>query len=147
MGFETVLTESFVAVLPAAHPLASGRTVHLSRLADSPFVLLPREVGPRLHDQITGLCVAAGFSPRVVQHATEWQTVCALVETGLGVSLAPASIRRIRLKGVAFRRIEPDTARTRVAVAWRRNDRSPLVGNLLAAVLQDPPHGPRRGAP
>lgn len=138
LGFRTVLTEPFVAVLPTAHPLAAQRTVELARLADSPFVLLPREVGPQLHDQIVALCVEAGFTPRIAQHAVEWQTVCALVETGLGVSLAPASIRRIRLKGVAFRRIEPSTARTRAAVAWRRNDQNPLVNNLLAAVGSPP---------
>ncbi|MFB6709956.1 LysR family transcriptional regulator [Streptomyces sp. NPDC056333] len=134
LALKTVLTEPFVAVLPAAHPLAAQRTVRLGQLADSPFVLLPREVGPQLHDRITGLCTAAGFMPRVTQRAVEWQTVCALVETGLGVSLAPASIRRIRLKGVAFRRIDPNDARTRVAVAWRKDDPNPLVARLLATV-------------
>jgi DNA-binding transcriptional LysR family regulator len=129
-------------VLAATHPLAAQRTVQLAQLADSPFVLLPRAVGPQLHDQITGLCTAAGFTPQIAQHAVEWQTVCALVKTGLGVSLAPASIRRIRLKGVAFRRIEPSTARTRVAVAWRKNDQNPLVTHLLATVSQDPPDRP-----
>lgn len=142
LGFKTVLTEPFVAVLPSAHPLAAQRTIRTGQLADSPFVLLPRHVGPRLHDQIVGLCTASGFTPRVAQHAVEWQTVCALVETGLGVSLAPASIRRIRLKGIAFRGIEPSTARTRVAVAWRENDPSPLVASLLATVSQDPPKRP-----
>ncbi|WP_190201526.1 LysR family transcriptional regulator [Streptomyces djakartensis] len=142
LGLRTVLSEPFVAVLPATHPLAAQRTVKLAQLADSPFVLLPRAVGPQLHDQITGLCTAAGFTPQIAQHAVEWQTVCALVETGLGVSLAPASIRRIRLKGVAFRRIEPSTARTRVAVAWRRDDQSPLVTHLLATLGQDPPDRP-----
>ncbi|WP_406335613.1 LysR family transcriptional regulator [Streptomyces sp. NBC_00203] len=142
LGFKTVLTEPFVAVLPSAHPLAAQRTIRVGQLADSPFVLLPRHAGPRLHDQIVGLCTASGFTPRVAQHAVEWQTVCALVETGLGVSLAPASIRRIRLKGIAFRGIEPSTARTRVAVAWRKNDPSPLVASLLATVSQDPPKRP-----
>ncbi|TQJ85296.1 LysR family transcriptional regulator [Streptomyces sp. SLBN-31] len=139
LGFRTVLTEPFVAVLPPSHPLAALRAVPLAELADSPFVLLPRTAGPLLHDRIIGLCAAAGFAPQVVQHAVEWQTVCALVETGLGVSLAPASIRRIRLRGVAFRRIEPGTARTRVAVAWRENDSNPLVAQLLATISPDPP--------
>ncbi|WP_084961899.1 LysR family transcriptional regulator [Thermoactinospora rubra] len=139
LSFRTILTEPFVAVLPAAHPLAAQRTVRLAQLAGSPFVLLPRAAGPRLHDQIVGLCAAAGFTPQVAQHAVEWQTVCALVETGLGVSLAPASIRRIRLKGVAFRGIEPGAARTRVAVGWRTHDRNPLVAHLLATVSQDRP--------
>ncbi|MFF8611458.1 LysR family transcriptional regulator [Streptomyces sp. NPDC015350] len=142
LGFATVLTEPFVAVLPSGHPLAAQRTVRVEQLADCPFVLLPRAVGPSLYDRITGLCTAAGFTPRVAQHAVEWQTVCALVETGLGVSLAPESIRRIRLKGVAFRGIGPGTARTRVAVAWRRDDPNPLVPRLLAALGQGSQGGP-----
>jgi DNA-binding transcriptional LysR family regulator len=143
--YRTVLSEPFVAVLPAGHPLAAQRTVPVAGLAGSPFVLLPRAVGPLLHDQIVGLCAASGFTPEVAQHAVEWQTICALVGAGLGVSLAPASIRRIRLAGVAFRAIEPGAARTRVAVAWRRHDDNPLVANLLA-VVSDRPAG-RGGRP
>ncbi|QKW05890.1 LysR family transcriptional regulator [Streptomyces sp. NA04227] len=139
IGFATVLDEPFVAVLPKTHPLAAQRTVRLDRLAHSPFVLLPRAAGPGLYDQITGLCVAAGFTPRIAQHAVEWQTVCALVEAGLGVSVAPASIRRIRLQGVAFRGLGPGVARTRVAVAWHKNETNPLVDNLLATVGRYPP--------
>ncbi len=134
LGFRGVLTEPFVAVLPSDHPLAAQRVVRVGELADEPFVLLPRAVGPRLYDRITEVCGAAGFAPRIVQHAVEWQTVCALVGAGLGVSLAPASIRRIRLRGVAFRAVEPGTVRTRVAVAWRREDPNPLVARLLEVV-------------
>ncbi|MFF7456860.1 LysR family transcriptional regulator [Kitasatospora sp. NPDC008115] len=137
LGFRTVLTEPFLAVLPAGHPLAGRRTVDVAELADEPFVLLPRPVGPRLYDRITELCGTAGFAPRIVQHAVEWQTVCALVGAGLGVSLAPAGIRRLGLREVAFRPVEPRSVRTLVAVAWRREDRSPLVANLLAAVGGD----------
>ncbi|MCX4756995.1 LysR family transcriptional regulator [Kitasatospora purpeofusca] len=134
LGFRTVLTEPFVAVLPSDHPLAARRTVGVGALAEEPFVLLPRAAGPGLYDRITEVCGSVGFAPRIVQHAVEWQTVCALVGAGLGVSLAPASIRRIRLRGVAFRAVEPSTVRTRVAVAWRRDDPNPLVGQLLEVV-------------
>jgi DNA-binding transcriptional LysR family regulator len=135
LGFETLLSEPFVAVLPSTHPLATRQAVPLARLADSPFVLLPRAVGPGLYDQIVGLCTAAGFTPRIAQHAVEWQTVCALVEAGLGISVAPACIRRIRLGGLAFPALEPGTARTRVAVGWRTEDPNPLVANMLTAVI------------
>jgi hypothetical protein len=36
---------------------------------------------------VLGLCTAAGFARRTIQHAMEWQTVYALVKTGLGISL------------------------------------------------------------
>jgi DNA-binding transcriptional LysR family regulator len=136
LTFTTLLTEPFVAVLPADHPLAERPTVPLADMANAPFVLLPREAGPGLHDRITTLCATAGFTPQVTQEAVEWMTVCALVEAGLGVSLAPAGIRRIRLPGVAFRPVDPPTARTTVAAAWRTEDRNPLVAHLLATATR-----------
>lgn len=137
--FETVLTEPYVAVLPKGHPAASSRRVPVACLADSPFVILPRHAGPRLHDQILQVCTAAGFTPRVAQHAVEWQTVCALVEAGLGVSLAPASIRRIRLERVAFRALKDCDIRTRVAVGWHRDNRNPLLTQLVSLLDGDAP--------
>ena len=82
----------------------------------------------------TGICECTATNG---EQAVEWQTVSALIEAGLGVSLAPASIRRIRLKGVAYRRIEPDTARTTVAIAWRRDDDNPLVSRFLQAARSE----------
>lgn len=138
LATETILSEEFVAVLPAAHPLAAQRVLPIKALADEPFVLLPRSAGPTFHDRILDLCRSAGFEPRLGQQAVEWQTVCALVEAGLGVSLAPASIRRIRLNGVAYRRIEPNSARTTVAVTWRRDDQNPLVTRFLEGARGEP---------
>lgn len=134
LDFKVVLTEPFVAVLPAGHPLAASRRVPLAQLAGARFVLLPRHAGPGLYDQILGLCGEAGFTPRIAQHAVEWQTVCGLVEAGAGVSIAPASARRIRLSGVAFRPVEPGATRTSVAAAWRKEDRNPLIPHLLASI-------------
>ncbi|MEJ2854037.1 MULTISPECIES: LysR family transcriptional regulator [unclassified Saccharothrix] len=134
LGTTNVGSERFVAVLPAGHALAAHRRVAVADLADEDFVLLPRAAGPRFHDRITGVCAAAGFTPRVVQRAVEWPTVCALVGAGLGVSLAPEGVRRLRLAGVAFRPITPDTARTKVVAAWRRDDPSPLLAGFLALV-------------
>jgi DNA-binding transcriptional LysR family regulator len=131
LAAERILSEELVAVLPSAHPLAAGPTVPIAALAGEPFVLLPRAAGAGLHDRIVGLCAEAGFLPHIAQHAVEWQTVAALVEAGLGVSIAPAGIRRIRLDGVAHRPLEPGGARTAVAMCWRRDDRNPLVHQLV----------------
>ncbi|SDL18449.1 DNA-binding transcriptional regulator, LysR family [Nonomuraea maritima] len=138
LASETILSEEFIAVLPAAHPLAARRVLPIEALAHERFVLLPRSAGPKFHDRIIDLCRSAGFEPRTGQQAIEWQTVCALVEAGLGVSLAPASVRRIRLNGVAYRRISPNSARTTVAVTWRRDDQNPLVSRFVEAARNQP---------
>ncbi|MER5642212.1 LysR family transcriptional regulator [Kitasatospora sp. NPDC002227] len=135
LRIETLLTEEFVAVLPAGHPLAGQRIVPLAALAGEPFVLMPRAVAPTVHERILDVCRSAGFTPDLGQQAVEWQTVAALVGAGLGVSLAPAGIRRLRLPGVAYRRITPGTERTRVAACWRSGEEGgPLLAGFLATL-------------
>ncbi|WP_214415340.1 LysR family transcriptional regulator [Sphaerisporangium fuscum] len=128
---EPLLSEEVVAVLPATHPLAGERRVPLEALAGEPLVLFPREHGPEFHDRLVELCRRAGFTPRVAQRAVEWQTVCALVAAGLGVSLAPAGVRRIRITGVAYRRLAGGSPRTTVTLCHRREDSTPLLTRFL----------------
>jgi DNA-binding transcriptional LysR family regulator len=102
---ELILREPIVAVLPKRSPLVRRSRLALRDLAHQPFVLFPRRVGEAFYDRLLAHCVNAGFTPRVVQEATQWQSVVTFVETGLGVSLAPACVERFRWPGVVFRRL------------------------------------------
>jgi DNA-binding transcriptional LysR family regulator len=102
-GAELLFREPLVAVLPASHRLARRPRIHLKHLAAEPFILFPRRVGEAFYDRLTSFCAAAGFSPRVVQEATQWQSVVTFVETGLGVSIAPACVQKFRWSGVVYR--------------------------------------------
>lgn len=104
-GGEVVLNESIVAVLPAGHALAARAGLKLRQLAEEPFVLFPRRLGEAFYDRLVSFCVDAGFTPRVAQEATQWQSVVTFVETGMGVSLAPACVQRFRWKGVVYREL------------------------------------------
>lgn len=112
-----VFQEPLVAVLPAAHPLAARKTLGLRALRDEPFVFFPRQLGPAFYDRLTGFCARQGFAPRVVQEATQWQTVVSFVEAGMGVSLAPGCVQRFRWSGIAYRRLARLT--TSVSACWR----------------------------
>ncbi|HEU4454256.1 MAG TPA: LysR family transcriptional regulator [Longimicrobium sp.] len=133
---EPVAREPFVAVLPPAHPLAGRRGISLEELAEEPFVHFPREVAPTLHDQVMALCRQAGFAPRVVQVAQEWLTIIGLVESGLGVSLAPASFRRLRWGGVRYVPLSPRGMLTTIALCRPRGVPSPTVDNFLRVVRE-----------
>ncbi|MFI6596264.1 hypothetical protein ACIBHX_08450 [Nonomuraea sp. NPDC050536] len=71
---------------------------------------------------------------RVVSPSCPAVSPFVLLPRAAGPGLYDRSIRRIRLRGVAFRGITPGDARTRVAAAWRGDDRNPLVAQLLAAM-------------
>src|SRR5262245_35529204 len=100
-----LLREAVVAVLPKGHALARRARLSLAHLADEPFVLFPRRLGEVFYDRLLSYCLDVGFAPHVVQEATQWQSVVTCVETGLGVSLAPACVERFKWPGVVYRRL------------------------------------------
>ena len=120
-------SESFVAVLPADHRLAGREGVAPRELAPSPFILFPRATSPGLHDTIIGLCIADGFSPVVIQEANAWLTVVGLVESGLGITIAPASSSRICPPCVACIPIIGTTDRATLAMVHNEGAIPPLV--------------------
>jgi len=75
----------------------------LPQLASEDFVLYRRRVGQGLYDAILKACLEAGFSPRVVQEAPRMTATLSLVSAGLGLSIVPASMQRLRSDGIAYR--------------------------------------------
>ncbi len=127
-----LVEEPLVIALPDFHPLARRARLPLSALAGEPFVLWGRDRNPLFHDEVISACHAAGFSPNVVQEAGEMPTIVGLVAAGLGVSLVPASMERVRSDGVAYRPVRGRPVRIALALAWRRDDPPALVRNLIA---------------
>ena len=96
-------SENVVLVVPRAHPLAALKRLELHHVASEPFVFFPRRLGEGFHDELLQFCRIAGFEPRIVQEATQWSTVIALVEAGLGITIGPASISRLTGRGCVSR--------------------------------------------
>jgi DNA-binding transcriptional LysR family regulator len=129
---QVVLREPVVAVLPATHRLASRARLSLRQMASEPFVLFPRRLGAEFYDRLLSFCVDAGFTPRVVQEAMQWQSVVTFVETGLGVSLAPGCVERFNWPGVVYRRLPGLT--TSISVCAPSAASSPAAAAFLDAV-------------
>lgn len=127
LAAETILAEPFVLALPARHALTALRRVPARRLAGEPFIMFPRQPGLVFHDLVMGFCLRNGFTPRVAQEANQTHTVVGLVSAGIGVALVPASTGRIGLAGVAYRPLRERTPESRTAVAWRRDNASPVL--------------------
>ncbi|WP_026146336.1 LysR family transcriptional regulator [Zestomonas thermotolerans] len=119
--------EPLVAVLRADHPLAQGRDggIGLAELAEEPFVYFPVSFGTGLYDQLLELTRQAGFTPRIAQEAGEAMTIIGLVAAGLGVSVLPASFRRMRIDGVVFLELLDPGATSAVWLVRRSRECSP----------------------
>jgi DNA-binding transcriptional LysR family regulator len=133
---EPIFRERLVLALPTSHRLAGRRRVPLRALAGELFVLLPRRLGPSLYDQIVLTCRRAGFSPRVGQEAVEMHTIVSLVAAEMGVALLPASFRNVRRQGVVYVEPREATAQVETALAWRRDDPSPVLARFVEVVRE-----------
>ena len=106
-------------------------------IRDRPFVYFPRNYGSGLYGQFFSLARQAGFTPRVTQEANEALTIIGLVAAGLGVSVLPASFRRIRIDGVVFRTLTDADATTAVWLVKRRQERSPLAQAFIDLLTRE----------
>jgi len=151
---ETVMREPLVVAMARTHPLAEALALgegagadpvtgldpgELGLLADQPFVLFPRELAPGLYAQVMKLCADAGFEPRVVQESRELYTTVSLVEAGVGVTLVPASIRKMGWTGVRYLPVRG--VETRIDMAWPADPGGsrpprPVVAAFLAVVRE-----------
>lgn len=94
LTFVELFTESLIAVLPAAHPLAAGDVVQLDQLAAQPFIDFPPGYGLR-HETDRGF---AGVTRRVAFEVTRVDEVIHFVRRNLGVALLPESVAASRVR-------------------------------------------------
>lgn len=133
-----LLREPLVAIINADHPLAqnSDQGLHLSELAAEPFVFFPRTYGSGLYAQLMDLARQAGFSPLFTQEAGEVMTIIGLVAAGLGVTVLPASYRRMRIDGVVYRTLLDPGATSAVWLVQRKDQQSPMARAFVELVTK-----------
>jgi len=131
-----LLHEPMMVVLPDGHPLTRGQAaaaISLKQIANEAFIL--GESGTGTHEATIAACLASGFSPRVAQRAPRVTSSLGLVAVGLGIALVPASIQRMHMEGVAYRRLKGSAQSTvRLSVVSRRADPSAVVRQFLKLV-------------
>jgi DNA-binding transcriptional LysR family regulator len=136
---DSVLVEEMVAALPAGHPLgdAPDTPLPLDVLAPETFILYRRPLGPGLYDAIIAACQRAGFSPRIGQEAPRMLSTLSLVAAGLGVTMIPASMRRLGVQGLAYRALDRTAGLIApLNLAYRPGDDSAAARRFIALVRQ-----------
>jgi DNA-binding transcriptional LysR family regulator len=136
IAVHSILEEPMVAALPAGSPLAVAAARHplpLAALAGEIFILYRRPLGPGLYDAIIAACQRAGYSPNIGQEAPRMLATLSLVAAGLGVTLVPQSMRRLRVHGVIYRSIDSEAGLVApLNLAYRRSETSPAARRFTA---------------
>ncbi|APA96002.1 LysR family transcriptional regulator [Nocardia seriolae] len=126
-----LMTEPFMAIVPADHPLAERSSITGAELADNPLVFFPRAAGALAYEKNLSPLLESGRRPRVVQEATNWTIILYLVAAGLGVTIAPRSATFTAPASARILPLSGTDADTTIYLATRENEDRPLVHNLL----------------
>lgn len=134
LRYTTLFEDSFVAALPAQHPLASESTVSFAELSELPLISYPKDPYSPFAAYVLSVLHAAGAQPHVGHEAIEIHTALGLVAAGLGYALVGASVTEQGRSDVAFVRVPELTAKTTVLAVTRSDEESPLVTSMLATL-------------
>lgn len=131
--------ESLLVMLPDSHPLAAVDHISLSVLAHEPLIIYPRADNPAIYDTIIGYCRQAGFSPTIVQEASEGLIMQGLVASGLGIALrigAATDTASLASAGVVVKPLTDALPGWEMALVWRQDDSAPVVQRFLEVARQ-----------
>ncbi len=124
-------SEPFCAVVPSDHPLAKARTIRLRDLAREPFVSVTRWSSPDMYDRMMRECHNAGATLSIVQEAGSWQATISLVAAGMGVTIAPACVSRLRFPRVKYRELAGTAPTYGLALCSGERTVSPALESFL----------------
>ncbi len=118
-GIAPLVKDELLATLPKGHALARSPTVPLADLVAEPLVLMKE--AHCLRGQTLQLCRDARLATTIAIESSQLETVLALVESGLGLSLSPRmAISRVGHRQVVFRPLGPQPVFRSVALVWPR---------------------------
>ncbi|GAB3807201.1 LysR substrate-binding domain-containing protein [Humibacter antri] len=116
----TLTSDPLALVFARDDPRSTAADARLAEFADAPFVMVDARAGLRLRDVAHEACLKAGFGPRIVQEASDMQTVLALVAAGVGVTLLPRRLVAPESEMLAIRPLTDVDCRLVTIVAWQR---------------------------
>ena len=132
LDYLKVLEEPLILAAPAGlDALCNPGPVWLKDLPRMPLIIFPRPIAPALHDAILAVFRAAGITPDIGQQAIQMQTIVSLVSAGIGLALVPQSVSNLMRPGVEYRALHDATPLVETGLAWRRDNRSPVLQGFL----------------
>ena len=138
LSWQRVASHDVVVVLPEGHPLAKQRSIKIPDLKPLFFVAMSEERHPGSRNWLTGLCQAAGFTPRILQDVEFESGIMTFVAEGLGVTLAREQLKKLPHPGVVFRPLSA-VAKADYWIAWHRENRSKALLQYIEIIKTEAP--------
>jgi DNA-binding transcriptional LysR family regulator len=102
-------------------------------------VWFPRRESPAFYDRLMHECFRGGLkSPRIVQEGLNEATILSLVSHGMGVGWVNGTARWRCPESVVILSVVDLNMPLPLALAWKRDNTSPLLANFIAEVQHLP---------
>jgi DNA-binding transcriptional LysR family regulator len=139
----TVATEDRLIMLPAGHRLAGADTIAFEDLLDEPFLALPSASGPA-RDYWLASGSRGGRQPVIGAEIASTDETREALGAGLGVCLVAAGNTALFQDGrIAILQVT-GVPPSELVLAWRRDDRRPLLRALIDATRASLRRAPSR---
>jgi DNA-binding transcriptional LysR family regulator len=134
---ESVLVrrEPLVLAMPQGDPLADIADILPGHLDGRVWITVVRQPGDDTNRaQFLAACVESGFAPDIAYETNDPLTSLGLVRAGLGLATVQQSLRSAAPSGIVFRDLPWFKRSVSIHLAWRRQDRRAVIGDLREAV-------------
>jgi len=131
-----VRREPLVLALPEGDPLVDVPDIRPGDLDGRVWITVVRQPDDTNRAQFLAACARAGFLPDIAYETADPLTSLGLVSAGLGLATVQDSLRAAAPPGIVFRDLPWFGRSVSIHLAWRRNDRRAVIGDLRKAVGQ-----------
>src|SRR5258706_7403080 len=130
-----IASHKIALAAPKGHPLSKLKNLRLRDMVDASFIWFPRRESPAFYDRLMNKCFRGGLkTPRIVQEAVNEATILSLVSHGIGVGFVHGTARSRCPQGVVILSVTDLNLPLPLALVWRRDNASALLGRFVADV-------------
>lgn len=138
-GLETLsyFRDRMMLVVPPGHPLATRRQVSFAE--SLPYEFVGMSAGGAMHSFISGIAREHGWSLRLRIHVGNYDAMCRLIESGVGIGVVAESAarRHSRTTDVRVLRLVDEWSEQPLRICARSFDALPGLARELVQVLVD----------
>lgn len=128
--------EPLLLAVPSGHHLAAHGAAQLADLRGEKFIAFPRIQVSRLFDHIATLLNRAAVDFDIAQEAVQFPTILGLVAAGVGIAIAPDSMRALAIDGVHYLRLTDPTAVSKISLITNPElEDYPLTKRIVEAAV------------
>lgn len=134
MEIQSVFKENFALVVPKNHAISVTNFKDISQLVDESFILFPNAHSQMYYEQIIALCKDHGFVPKISHRSIHAPTIFKLVESGLGISIVPNSLRDEHNYEINFIELNKIPQKTELFAVWNKTNTNIALPYFLQAL-------------